>query len=415
MRLKEGIVLKKFSACFVALLVLLWSVAASAQQTIRIGVNMELTGYSGEHGAEQYRGIVAAHHLQPSIEVNGVTYPIELVVCDNQTLREASAQCAVELAQQGVAGVLGGYSSSMSLAAALILQNEGVPMISTGATNPIVTQVGHFIFRIPFTDDYQGQAAASYAYEVLGARKVVAFRQADDDYSVGLARIFAEQFERLSGAVLVQSIDQADGDFTAQLNAARSFEPDLLFTSAFCPFAGPLVQQSRAAGFDQPWLGGDALDAPNCVELAGAAFEGVLFTGFPNLMQLEPDALERAGVIEAAYMELYPNSTGFGGSTLAGSDAYGVLLQAIEQVLAAGYSLHDITWFRLAVRDVLASTTDYPGVTGTITFAGTDGTPASRTIGLLQVEDVAPDGTYTRSSQGYFVIEPGGTVFIPAE
>src|SRR5690606_633881 len=133
-------------------------------------------------------------------------------------------------------------------------------------------------------------------------------------------------------------------------------------------------------------------------------------TGFPNLMQLEPDALERAGVIEAAYMELYPNSTGFGGSTLAGSDAYGVLLQAIEQVLAAGYSLHDITWFRLAVGDVLAATTDYPGVTGTITFAGTDGTPASRTIGLLQVEDVAPDGTYTRSSQGYFVIEPGGTV-----
>lgn len=397
------------------MLVLVCTVGASAQETIRIGVNMELTGYSGEHGAEQYRGIVAAHHLQPSIEVNGITYHIELVVCDNLTLREASALCAADLAEQGVVGVLGGFSSSMSLAAALMLQNEGVAMISTGATNPIVTQVGNFIFRIPFTDDYQGQAAASYAYEVLGARKVVAFRQADDDYSVGLARIFAEEFERLGGSVLVQSIDQADGDFTAQLNAARSFEPDLLFTSAFCPFAGPLVLQSRAAGFDQPWLGGDALDAPNCVELAGEAFEGVLFTGFPNLSQLEPDALERAAVIEAAYMELYPNNPGFGGGTLAGSDAYGVMLKAIEQVLTAGYSLHDITWFRIAVGDALASMTNYPGVTGMITFADTDGTPASRTIGLLRVEDVAADGTYTSISQGYFVIEPAGTVFVPAE
>src|SRR5690606_20232470 len=111
--------------------------------------------------------------------------------------------------------------------------------------------------------------------------------------------------------------------------------------------------------------------------------------------------------VRDAYFEIYPDSIGFSGVTLAGSDAYGVLRAAIEKALASGADPGNIDAFRAAVRDALASTEGYPGVTGDITFVGTDGTPASRSMGLLVVREVGPDGTYKRDSMGYFAIEPG--------
>lgn len=388
---------------------------AWAQSTILIGINMELTGYSSGQGTEQYRGILAAHRVQPTITVGDTTYRIEFSVCDNQTLREESANCATRLASEPVVGVLGGFSSSMSIAAAPVLQERGVVQISTGSTNPVTTQIGDFIFRIPFTDNYQGQALATYVYEALGARRAVIFRQADDDFSVGFTREFQQAFERLGGEAQVQSFNQATVDFSAQLNNARRYNPDVLVNAAFCQLAGPLVRQSRQMGLNQVWVGGDSLDSLTCTELGGEAFEDVRFTGFPELSQLAPDALERAGSVQDAYFEMFPDSVGFSGVTLAGSDAYGVLLAAIEKAIASGADPSDIARFRVAVRDALASTEGYPGVTGDITYVGTDGTPANRSMGLLVVRDVAPDGTYQRDSMGYFAIKPGSIVFHPSE
>lgn len=404
----------KFLTLLAALLIVaMLGAVTAAQERILVGVNMELTGYSADFGIEQNRGIAAAHRLQPSVTVNGVTYDIELLICDNQTQREESANCAARLIGQGAVGVLGGFSSSMSIAAAPIFQDAGVTQISTGSTNPVLTELGNHIFRIPFTDNYQGQAIASYAYDVLGARRAVIFRQSDDDFSVGITRILVDAFNALGAQVQVQSFNQTTVDFSAQLNNARRFNPDVLISTAFCQLTGPLVRQSRSVGFAQPWLGGDSLDAPSCAELGGQAFQGVQFTGFPDLDQLEPEAVERAQAVRAAYFELYPNSTGFGGVTLAGSDAYGVLRAAIEDALQAGASPSNAAQFRSAVRNALAEMTDYPGVTGVLTYAGTDGTPASRSIGLLEVENVQANGSYDRVPKGFFVIHPDGTEFHP--
>ena len=407
--------MRKLFAVMIAFAIAVGSGAAWAEQAIVIGVNMELTGYSGGQGSEQYRGIVAAHRLQPTVTAGGKTYTIELSVCDNQSLREESVNCATRLAGEGVAAVLGGFSSSMSIAAASILQERGVVQISTGSTNPATTQIGDYIFRIPFTDDFQGQAVATYAYATLGARRAVVFRQADDDFSVGFTQVFQNAFQRLGGQVQVQSFNQGAVDFSAQLNNARRFNPDVLVNAAFCPFAGPLVRQSRQMGFNQVWIGGDSLDSTVCTELGGQAFEDVRFTGFPELSQLEPEALERAGAVREAYFALYPNSTGFSGVTLAGSDAYLVLREAIARALSGGADPANVAAFRKAVRDALASIEGYPGVTGDLTFKGTDGTPASRSMGLLVVRRVRADGSYERDSLGYFSIQPGSVVFHPHE
>ena len=291
-------IVKRLSIVVFTLAIMAFSGAALAQTSILVGINMELTGYSGSQGTEQYRGIMAAHHIQPTITVGETTYHIEFSVCDNQTLREESANCATRLAGEGVVGVLGGFSSSMSIAAAPLLQERGVVQISTGSTNPVTTEIGNYIFRIPFTDDYQGQALASYAYETLGARRIVIFRQADDDYSVGLTHVVQDAFQRLGGQVQVQSFNQSTIDFSAQLNNARRFNPDVLVNTAFCTLAGPLVRQSRAMGFDQLWIGGDSLDATDCTRLGGEAFEGVRFTRVPRALAVGPGR-SRAGRIRA--------------------------------------------------------------------------------------------------------------------
>ena len=105
--------------------------------------------------------------------------------------------------------------------------------------------------------------------------------------------------------------------------------------AAFCQFAGPLVRQSRAWGSINRGWAGDNLDATTCTELGGEAFEGVRFTGFPELSQLAPDA-SRAGSVQDAYFEMYPGSVGFSGVTLAGSDAYGVLRAVSTDAIGSG-------------------------------------------------------------------------------
>lgn len=387
----------------------------SSPTRILVGLNIELTGYSADQGTEQYRGIMAAHGLEPRVDVDGTSYEIELVVCDNQTRREMAAACATQLVDQGAVAVIGGFSSAMSGAAAPVMQEAGVVHISTGATHPAVTGIGDYIFRIPFTDDYQGQVLASYAYDTLGARRVAVFQQSDDDASLGLTRVFQEAFQRLGGQVLVLSVEQVAVDFSAQLEEARHFHPDVLMNTAYCPLAGPLVLQAREAGFQQPWIGGDSLDSAVCPTLAGAAFEGVQFTGFPDLAQLAPGAREPAEAVRASYEALFPDSSRFGGVSLAGSDGYRVIREAVRRALAAGHGLDDLAVFRRAVRDELASLEHFPGVTGDLTYLGGDGTPVRRGIGLFQVENVGSDGSYVRAARGSFVIEPGGVVYRESE
>src|SRR6056297_681884 len=136
-------------------------------------------------------GLATAQEQMPT--VNGRTG--ELSICDNQTTPEGSINCAARFVDEGVIGVLGAISSTMSIAAAEPLEEAGIIMISTSSTNPATTQIGEHIFRMAYTDDFQGRVAARYAANDLGAERAIVFRQQDDDYSFGLAGFFAEEFE----------------------------------------------------------------------------------------------------------------------------------------------------------------------------------------------------------------------------
>lgn len=341
---------------------------ALAQGTIKIGVFLELSGRMAVTGNDTLYGVNVAHEQQPT--VNGMN--VELSVCDNASTPEGAIACANRFVDEGVVAVIGSYSSSHSIPAANVLQPAGIVMVSTGSTNPATTQIGDYIFRIPYTDQFQGAVAAQYAHDDAGASSVAVFRQQDDDYSVGLSGFFKDAFEALGGRTIVLDYTANTVDFSAQLNNLRSFNPDFIYYTGFCAEAASLVPQLRQQGFTQAILGGDASDDTQCPDGGGTAFDGFTFTSFGEPEVLSGAAAERAAEFRQAFEKSYTLDH-FTGFTLSGADAYKVLVQAIADAGSIDHA---------AVRDALANLKDFPGVSGDITYVGTDGTPANRVMGL---------------------------------
>ncbi len=354
-------------AAMVAVLALLGGIAF-AQDPIRIGVNLELSGRMAVTGNDTLYGIEVALSQQPEL----LGRPVELSVCDNASTVEGSVACANRFVDEGVVAVLGSYSTSHTIPAAEVLQPAGIVLVSTGSTNPATTQIGDYIFRIPYTDQFQGAVAAQYAYNDVGARNVAVFRQQDDDYSVGLAGFFQDEFEAMGGTTTVLDYTSNNVDFSAQINNLRSFAPDMIYYTGFCAEAASLVPQLRQQGFGMPILGGDAADDSQCPDGGGVAFDDFAFTSFGEPEVLEGAAAERAAEFGEAFLAVHDEAN-FTGFTLSGADAYKVVWQAVTDADSTDSA---------AVRDALMVLENFPGVSGDITYVGTDGTPANRVMGL---------------------------------
>ena len=355
---------------FFLLVAALLSLGMAQDDTVTVGVNLELSGRFAAIGQTTLEGIEAALQQSPLAD------RIELSVCDNQTTVEGSVACANRFVDEGAVAVLGAISSSMSIPAAEVLQDAGIIMISTSSTNPATTQIGENIFRMAYTDDFQGIVAAQYAMDEIGAQRAAIFRQQDDDYSFGLAGFFNDEFTGQGGETIILDFVANTVDFSAQINDIRGFEPDVIYYSGFCPEGAPLMVQLQQQGFDQPKLGADASDDPQCIEGGGDAFDGYRFTGFGGPEVLSDEAAQRAQDFRDFYDLVFPEGE-FNGFTLAGADSLNVIAEAIGNAEGTDVA---------SVREALASIEGYPGVSGEITYAGTDGTPANRTIAFFEYD-----------------------------
>lgn len=349
--------------------------AASAQEPITLGVNLELSGRLVALGTPELEGMEAARAELGEV----LGRPVELSVCDNASTPEGSVACANRFVDEGVVAVLGTGGSTQAIPAAEVLQEAGIIMITPSSTNNATTQIGAYIFRVAFNDEFQGAIAADYLYNDQEARRVAIFRQQDDDYSFGLAGFFDDAFRAAGGETVIVDYTAGTVDFAAQINDVRAFNPDALYTPGFCPELASLVPQLLQQGFtEQLMMAGDSLDDAQCPEGGGEAFNGFRFTAFaePEQLSADPAAAERAETFRASFDESQPDGT-FNGFTLAGADAYNVIIAALE---AAGSD------DPAAVRDALANLENFPGVSGPITYAGTDGTPANRILGFFEYQ-----------------------------
>ncbi len=337
-----------------------------------VGVYGSLTGTTATFGVSTKNGCeLFFDNLNAAGGIAGVK--VRSVVEDDQSKPEEAATAVTKLIDQdGVIAVLGEVASSRSMAAAPYCQKAGVPMISPSSTNPRVTELGDYIFRVCFIDPFQGQMIAKFAKSNLNLTRAAILRDAKNDYSVGLANFFAEAFQAMGGTVVADAAyAEGDQDFKAQLTVLKAKRPQFIMVPGYYTEVGLIARQARELGLTVPMLGGDGWVSDRLLEIAQDALNGSYFVN--HYYENDPNPIVQNFV--QSYRKRY-KSTPDGLAALA-YDAAGVLTHAMQDLLAkdpkafgtlSGPSNADQKAARAKLRDLIAATRDYPGVTGRISL-----------------------------------------------
>jgi len=321
---------------------------------IPIGVYAATSGSEAAFGQATVQGEkLAAEEINNSGGVLGKK--IRLVIEDDQGKAEEAASVVTKLiTHDNVLAILGENSSNQSLAAAPICQASKVPMVSPSSTNPSVTKKGDYIFRVCFTDPYQGKALAMFVRANLHATTAAILRDNKNDYSVGLAEVIRKEFTTLGGKIVAeQSYSGGDSEFRPQLTAIKSTNPQVLFIPGFYTEVGQIAIQARDIGMTIPMVGGDGWDSPTVIQIGGKSVDGCYFSDHYFVGEPRP-------VVQRFVAEIRKRSGKDPDANSAlGYDALYTLTNAITR---AG-SLD-----RKAIRDQIAATKEYQGVSGVITM-----------------------------------------------
>jgi branched-chain amino acid transport system substrate-binding protein len=345
--------------------------AASAGD-IPIGVYAALTGGEAAFGQATVQGVkLAAEEINNSGGLLGGR-KVKLIIEDDQGKAEEAASVVTKLiTRDDVLAVIGENSSNQSLAAAPICQANGVPMISPSSTNPNVTKKGNFIFRVCFTDPYQGKALAAFVRNNLHANSAAILKDNKNDYSVGLAEFFSKAFTEIGGKIVgEQSYSGGDTEFRPQLTTLKNAKPDVLFLPGFYTDVGQIAIQARDLGITVPMVGGDGWDSPTVIQIGGKSMDGSYFSDHYFVGDPRPLVQQFVKAINQRYGH-NPEA-----NAALGYDALHILAGAVK---ATG-SLDKKT-----IRDHIAATRDYDGVSGTITM-GPDRDPI-KPVAMIKIEN----------------------------
>ena len=328
---------------------------AADQNVVKVGVFLPLTGDNAAGGELELRGIKLANQLHPEV----LGKKVELVVADNKSDKAEAASVAARLIEKDKVSVLvGSYGSSLSMAAGNIVKENKVPAVGTSCTNPQVTANNDYYFRACFIDPFQGKVMAEYAHQ-NGFKKVAIVQEVSNDYSVGLAKFFREEFVKLTGdensIVDVANYQTGDKDFTAILTNIKALNPDAVFAPGNFTESALLVKQARQLGIDAQFMGGDTWETQEFIDVGGKDVEGVaLSTAFDR----EKASTEEAKKFLDAYTKEYNGEPS--ALTAMAYDAYLIAVSGIEK---AGTATDTVK-----IRDTIAATKDLECVTGMTTL-----------------------------------------------
>jgi branched-chain amino acid transport system substrate-binding protein len=367
--------------------------SGSSKDELVIGEYGSISGNDATFGQSTKRGVeVALDDLKAKQEGKIGGLEVRVVVEDDQGRAEEAATAVQKLVNQDrVVAVIGEVASSRSLAAAPICQAASVPMITPSSTNPKVTQQGDHIFRMCFLDDFQGQVMARFTAENLKLKRIAILEDNKSDYSRGLSQYYQQALIGMGGKVVtVSSYTAGDQDFRSQLTAIKSAKPEAIFIPGYYTEVGLIARQARELGIKIPLLGGDGWESEQLLSIGGEALNGSYYSNHwaldapdPNLQgflkkykdkyQSEPDAIgglayDAANVLFQSMQKLFEQDPQtFKGltSSHAGSDAR----KAAEKKL----------------RDLIANTTNYQGVTGAITLD--ENRNASKPAVVIEIKD----------------------------
>jgi branched-chain amino acid transport system substrate-binding protein len=352
------------SACLVLLLVSGFTSACDPKASgpgtpdhslIKIGYYGDLSGPTFNFGESAKNGVLmAAEEINQAGGINGRR--IDLVIEDDQGSPERAATRASKLIDQDkVIAVIAGGTSGNSRAGAPKAQVAKIPLIAPSATDPAVTAIGDYIFRACFIDTFQGEVMAKFAVNTLKAQKAAILLDFNSPYSRGLSDFFELSFTRLGGQIVAKKLYTiTDGDYRGQLNSIRLATPDVIYIPGYYGNVALIAKQARQIGITQPLLGGDGWDAPELWDLGGDSLNGSYISNHYSAEDPSPAIQAFVREYKLRYGNLLPDAH----AALA-YDAMRVLFDAIQR---AG------TTDGPKLREALAQTKSFPGVTGIITI-----------------------------------------------
>ncbi len=346
---------------------------AAAPATIKIGEFASLTGKEATFGTSSHEGtVLAVEEINAAGGVLGKQ--LELVYEDNRSTPGESLTIAKKLINNDkVIAILGEVASGRSLEVAPFAQQSRIPQISPSSTNPDVTKVGDYIFRVCFIDPFQGTLLANFAKHTLKTSKVAIFSDVAAPYIVGLGKFFKEAWLAGGGTVVSEvKYTGGDKDFKAQLTVIKNAKPDSIMIPGYYTDVGLIVAQARQLGITVPMFGGDGWEAPELIQIAGA--ENLVNTYYST--HFSPNSTDPlAQKFVAAYKKRYNDKVPDAMAAL-GYDSVLVLVDAIKR--ANGTE-------SVALRDAIAATKGFAGATGLTTLdANRD---ASKPAVIITVKD----------------------------
>jgi len=345
----------------------------SGEPEIIVGEYSSLTGPEATFGQSTHDGVTLAFdEINAAGGIQG--RKVRLVTEDDQSKAEEAASAVTKLiSSNAVAAVIGEVASSNSLAAAPICESAKVPMITPSSTNPDVTRKGSYIFRMCFLDSYQGPVLARYVANDLHLKRAGLLTDVRSDYSRGLGEEFERVFTAQGGQIVVrQSYSKGDSDFKPQLTTIAAVSPQIIFVPGYYNDVAPIVVQGRDLGIRVPFIGGDGWESPKLMEIGGKALEGCMYSNHYHSDDPAP--------LIHDFVQKYKQRFG------AKPDSIAALAYDSARVLADAMRRAGPNFDSKSLRDALAATSNFAGVTGTITF-GPDRNPIGKKVVIEEIKN----------------------------
>lgn len=364
------------------LLVLSLQACGAFQQkakTIKIGVIAPLTGEISNIGKSTVNAAqLAVDEVNNAggLLINDTRYTIEIIIEDNEDKEQVAVEAAKKLINKdGVVAIIGPQASRNAIPVANIAENAQIPMITPWSTNPLTTQGKDYVFRIAFIDSFQGQVMARFTFEELAGNcelcqnKVAVLYDVASDYNKGIAEIYKKAIENAGGVVVAfETYTTGETDFSKQLQAIQNSGANILFLPNYYNEVPEQIRQAKEMGLEMDFIGSDAwvgIAKEDLPDLEGSFFS----------THYTPDtANEIAQSFIVAYEERYQETPDDVAALTY--DAFNLLFQTIT-------SLDEVT--PESIRNGLAVTEAYTGVTGTMEYRGT-GDPIKSAV-ILKIEN----------------------------
>jgi len=248
---------------------------SSSGDTIKIGLNLELSGQVASYASSAKEGAeLAVEEINAKGGIDGKK--LELVTVDNKSDNSESTSAAIKLTtQEKVVAIIGPATSGAVMAEKDVATENKTPVITPSGTNERITvnedgSVNEYMFRTCFIDPFQGKIAATFAADELKLKNAAIYTDNSSDYAKGLAAAFKETFLEKGGKIVAEEAYAAkDTDFRSTLTRIKAAKPDVVFIPGYYEEVGLIIKQARELGIDVPLIGGDGWDSPTLVKLAG--------------------------------------------------------------------------------------------------------------------------------------------------